>query len=329
MRPVVLIVALLMFGCTSNEQFHASKQSLLINQSYNPPVLDILFMVNDGSPMSRVKEHLFSEATQFFKRLDQIPEQYRLGFINHDMERSAGRLQPLDKPYILEKKVGVGSIEERAKIFKDLLSLVINVQTSPEDRGIQSAFTSLQNHFKPRENVPVVIVFISDRDDKSAVPTGTTDVIDYYKTFFLTLKNNRADLVRVYSINYEPLATGETVNNSNRCATMYNADIDKAGFEDRYFEIAEAFNSSSNVKVTADLCGPFSSLIDLSGLRLKELPRIFPLNAKANPSTLSVKVEKNNQTLSIPWKYDESTQSIVFETAPPEASQINISYLPI
>lgn len=313
-KLAALLVAMLFVSCGGKEGFIVSANTETFTQSFNPPYVDILFVLNDRSPMHDAQDHIVSEAQAFFSRLDGIPDQYRLGVTNH----AAGKLLPADSPYILEKKNGVGTPEERANIFRTMLANTLNLRTSAVDQGLLSGLLAV-NQLQPRANVPLVIVFISDSDDHSSLPVGETDAIDYYKRAYLSTKGNQADLLRVYSINLV-----SPRNSSNRCTAVSNNDIDNGGFQDRYFRFANIFGASN---VTADLCGSFSSLIDLSGLRQLELPKRFKLAKVPNPSSLVVSVvPKGGDRVEAPFSFDTSTNEVVFAIAPPEGSSITVTF---
>lgn len=310
-------------SCSREEGFTQQGNAQTFVQDYNPPYVDILWMINDRSPMTRNQEKLFSELKSFFARLDSIPDQYRMAVVTHDMEISQGQLQPRGNPIILEKKLGVGTPELRANAFSDLLSRAINLRTGATDRGLESTWVALNRYFKPRTNVPLVLVLVSDSDDRSVLPSGETDTVDFYRRAFLSLKANRPELLRVYSVNY---LKDVVPSDSTRCATRYNADVDSAQFQDIYFRLARQLGGSQREGVTADLCGSFASQIDLSGLALRDLPKRFLLDVKPRVDSIAVSVSVNGSRVEAPWSYDQATNEIVFETAPPEGATINVTF---
>ena len=79
---------------------------------------------------------------------------------------------------------------------------------------------------------------------------------------------------------------------------------------------------------TTGICGAFSDNISLAGLRARELPKRFKLDVAIQPSTLRVVVSLNGEELDgLSWSFDETTNEVVFNQAPPEGSRIDISYL--
>ena len=315
-------------SCSQKESFLASGSSQFIVQDLNPPYLDILWVLDDRSPMTLVRDHLVSEASNFFVRLDSIPSNYQMGITTMDTLRNRGALRPAGT--ILTKKTG--SLAERLNVFETLLSQIINLQTGAENTGMAATLLSLNNHFKPRAGVPLVLVFISDGDDFSNFSSVTSqDSVDFFAAQILSLKGGKEELVKAYSINYVPL-TSSISTSDVRCATRNNADIDKAGtgasradgspwFQNRYFRLATKLKGD-----TADLCSSFSSKIDLSGLRLKTLATRFKVEQNvSSASLLRVSVtSRAGESLSIPWTFDTATNEVVFRSAPPEGASIQI-----
>jgi len=325
LTAVIAALALFALASCQSDEFVQQAHTEFFVQDYNPEYLDILWVVDDRSPMYFVRDRLVSEARKFFLRLDGSATSYRMAFANVDMRFSPGQLKPDPNPVILTKNSGTAG--QRADYFGSILSSLINLNTDSDGRGFESALAVLRGPFQPRAGVPLVVVFISDHDDHSTVPAGQT-AVGYYAGELLGLKGDR--LLRVYSVNYEGLASGEVIDAGTRCATRYSADIDVgASFQDRYFGLARYFNADLGADVgTADLCEDFSAQIDLRGLRQNELPRTFRLESIPDPKTLVVGVTRDGQSVPAPgWTYDVASNEIVFETAPPEGTTIQISYL--
>jgi hypothetical protein len=325
---ILLGTVIVLSSCSQKESFLSSGSSQYIVQDLNPPYLDILWVLDDRSTMTLVRDHLISEASNFFARLDSIPSNYQMGITTMDMLRNRGALRPAGT--ILTKKTG--SLSERLHVFETLLSQIINLQTGAENTGLAATLLSLNNHFQPRAGVPLVLVFISDGDDFSNFSSVTSqDSVDFFAAQILSLKGNKEELVKAYAINYVPLTPSTSISDV-RCATRNNADIDKAGtgasradgspwFQNRYFRLAAKLKGD-----TADLCSSFSSKIDLSGLQLKSLATRFKVEQNvSNASLLKVSVtSRAGESLSIPWTFDATTNEVVFSSAPPEGASIQI-----
>lgn len=306
-------LSVLVVGCSDKAQFTSNSNTIYFTQGYNPPYLDVLWMVDSRSPMHNDQSQLTSEAQAFFTRLDSSTTQYRMAMVSADMQYARGALQPQSNPIILTK--GLGTLDQRVANFSSLISQEINLNTSASNAGFQSALAALQGPFVPKKNVPLVLVFVGYSDDHSALPNGATDLVTYYSQAYLVLKGNDTSLLRGYSVNYT--AGGK------RCAQQYGSDIDSAGFTNNYFNMATALSGS-----TGDLCGSWSSNVDLTGLRLSDLPKSFALEqVPANPSGMQVTVSQNGtQITNLTWTYDATNNAIVFNAAPPEGSTIAVTF---
>lgn len=325
-RICVLAISIWFVGCSDKVQFVAQSSTQHFVQDFIPEYVDIVWVLNNQSPMSRIRESLVSEGSRFFQRLDGIAHQYQMAFLTADMLVAQGRFQPLGDPLLLTKSFG--TVESRTNIFANNIinNLLINVRTGGQDKGFESLITGLTQNTSVltlRENVPLVVVMVSDSDDRSVAPSGE-DPVDHYVSQLLSLKGNNPDLLRVYAINY--------TNKTDLCASgNISADILDDGtngrpdtFEDRYFRFANALGGQ-----TANLCGSFADDINLDGLRLEKLKTRFTLDQVPDERTLRVSVLMDGTSIETPpYRYESSTNEIIFEVAPIEGSTISVTYLP-
>lgn len=296
-------------------------------QDYNPDFLDVLWVVDDRSPLFYAKSPLVKQAGRFFERLTALATYYQMGILSADMMFAKGALKSSGSTTIIRPKTG--SPTEHTALFESMISRPVNLKTGPLNQAFQATQVSLSQYFKTRENVPLVLVFISDSDDKSDVSAAGKSAVDEYYAHFLSLKQNNASLLKIYSINYVPVPAGvgpdERIS-AYRCATQSDPDIDKAGFEDRFFKTAlKSGGATANVCDQAETSG-FASKIDLTGLRLKELPKRFKLDRPAHVNGFTVSVILNGADAHAPWTFDASSNEVVFEATPPEGSTIQITY---
>ena len=329
---LTLALSVLLSSCANKEEFLQVGVTDDYTQDLNPPYVDILWMVNDRSPMNNALPKLIPEATEFFKRLDSSTQSYRMGFASADMEIRPGQLRPIGISEPLQKETrSKNTLEDRAAYFRSILNRYINLSTGPTEQGLDSVVTILNGVFVPRPNVPLVVVFVSDSFDKSTRFSG--NAVDYYEQQLLSLKGGRRDLIRVYSINYKKLVAPEVKTTDNRCATYVDPDADTLpDAQERYFKLAKRFaqDTANPELATGTLCKPFANQIDISGLRMKEFTKRFSLKLRPNLSTLTVTVflRETDTKFDLPWTYDAATNEVVFTTAPPEGSNIQISYFP-
>ncbi len=305
---IVFIVALLS-ACAEKPPIVSQSTTDVFVQDFNPPFLDVLWVIDDRSPMQRAATHLTAEASLFFQRLDSSTSQYRMAFISSDMQFAQGALKTA-----VPITIAVGVLASRTAVLAATFQNIINAKTGGLTQGLGAAEAALKNNFKPQASIPMVLVFISDSYDRSDVPTGTVDRVGYFADRFKSLVGGNRNLIRVYSIGY--------TQGGQRCATVYDSDIDRdvnnAG--NTYLLLSENFKGS-----TGDLCSSFSTQIDLSGIRLKELPNRFKLSGTPSARGIEVVVTKAGRRIEAPsWTYDSSTNEVVFVVAPSEGSTIQV-----
>jgi len=324
-----LAVLVAVSGCANDTAFVSQSLTEFFVQDFNPPHLDVLWIVDDRSPMTTNQVKLVDNAKAFFQRISAVSSDYRMAFITMDMDFHPAKLQPLANPTILTP--GIGTQAQRLQTFGNIMSQIINLNTSAFNKGLSASLQALSTTFVPRPNVPVVLVYLSYSDDSSQLPAGESNAVSYFKNQLLAKVGGREDLLRVYAINYVDLPSGVSANTlaslPYRCAQPYQNAIDGSSYEARYFNLASTLSGAS-----ADLCSQsalsqgFGEAIDLSGLRLKELPRRFQLKTQTPARNLTVVVQKAGQTLAIPWVLDEITHEVVFDYAPAEGSTIQVTY---
>lgn len=317
---VVALVAIV--NCGEKDRLTSQQSSGNYVQEFNPEFLDVLWVVDDRSTLYPIRNHLISEAQKLFVRLEGMTQSYRMGFITSDMLIAKGKLKPTSNPIIVERHIG--DTNSYSQLFANTISsVIINLGTGAEPKAFEASEISLNQYFQPRAGVPLVLIYISDSDDKSVLPSGVTDAATYYADKFIALKGN-AKLVKAYAVNYTP--TGD------RCTgSVYNADIDKkkpdgtSAYEDRFFSLATKLGGD-----TADICGSFSEKISLEGLRLKELPNRFKLDKRAKPDSITVViVTRDGSQANAKFHFEAATNEIVFDETPPQGSTVQVSYLPM
>lgn len=311
------LLALCLFNflsCGEKAGFVQPLKTDFFTQDFIPEYLDILWVIDDRSPMSNAVAKLLPQAREFFKRLATSTYRYRMGLVAAD---GKGTLLPRENPVLLTNEKG--SVDERANQFQLILSKIINLKTRATNQGLGSAEAALKETFRPRTGVRLVLVFISDADDHSS--PSSVDAIDRYADTIRNLTGNDPELLRVYSVSNFPYPESQR-NADNRCATRYSADVDdQPNYQRRYFNLAERLGGK-----IGELCGSFAGAIDLTGLRLTNEKTRFLLEQKANPTTVSVTVFRGEERFDLPWHFDEFTNEVVFQSAPPMGATIQVTY---
>jgi hypothetical protein len=327
---LALCILPVLAGCGDADNFSASSRTETFVQDYNPDYLEVLWMVDDRSPMRRYQSRLVSEAQTLFSRLDASVGQYgqtKVGVTSTDgRDGKIGLMKPIGSPTLIT--TGMGSFSERVALFGNVLFPLINLLTDANNHGIAASIQALRTSpFSSDPRVPLVLVYLSYGDDKSPVPAGTADPIEYFAQSLLSLKNGKQDLVRVYAANYLPLPAGVLPSEATRCAkdTDNEIDISPATYQDRYFRLAQRLGGK-----TADLCAPgFAAGLDLNGVKLKTLPSSYALQGNPKPDTLQVSFTYQGKVVSGPdFTYDAATRTLNFDETPAEGLTIVVTYLP-
>jgi hypothetical protein len=321
---VGLLLSLWLVGCKGQDNFIQQSASEFFTVDFNPDYIDVLWVVDDRSPMNNIKTKLVAEASRFFERLDGSTAQYRMGIISADSRFAKGQLKPDGAGVILTKNYG--TVQQRSQSFGSILAQVINLHTGGEANGLAASLMALRSTFMTVPGAPLVIVYISDGDDHSEI--ANREAVDYYAEELTKIKGKK-ELLRIYSINLKELA-GQPKSDTNRCTTLDQAEIDvlshfsgsQPTFEDRYFRLADKLGGEK-----AELCGSFASLINLDGLKLKELPNRFRLKTRPNPKTIHVTLFRGEEALPVPaWTYEPATNEIVFSVTPPAGTTVYVSF---
>ena len=305
---VGFLLSLLLVSCKGKDGFTVPGMTESFVQDYNPEVIEVLWVVDTRSNITFPSyfSNLVNEMTHFFSRLDSLASrQYRMAIVNMD---GSGNIQPENTPVLTKN---LGNVSQRISNFRSMFGgSKIHLGVSGNNFGFASAANALTKTLIPTSNVPLVVVFVTDGDDKSA---SAGDSVENYANFLLSTKNNQSDMLRVYSINY--------MQAGSRCFTQGQADIDNGGTQ-TYHRLADRLGGSK-----LDICSSWANTIDLSGLRLKTLPKTFTLSRPAIPDSIHVTVLSSMGVYeNVAFTYDAVNNQIVFDTAPPEGSTIQVTY---
>jgi len=322
--PILFVCAMMVLvNCSNKENFASKNTTQFFVQSFNPPFLDVLWMVDDRTDLSyyaSTRNQVISQAQTFFTRLDAMTtSDYRMAIIDGDSSQS-GTLEPHGTGTILTK--GLASIATRVSAFTSIIGEIIDLNTASQMTGLENARLALNSTFVPRTGVPLVMVFITDSDDHSQLPAsaGTADPISYYSQAYLAAVGNNPKLLQVFSVNY--------VQGGTHCASQ--ANIDQPSDYNNNFDKVSTALSGQNV----DLCGSWGNAISLNGLKLTTPQTTFALSSTPQISTLTVSIfdtqgNSYDTVTAYPYTYSASTNSIVFSpNPPPDGTTIQVDYLP-
>lgn len=315
-------------SCNREDAFTPISKSDYFTQDYNPQTLDILWVVDDRSPMYNARTRIINYAKAFFERLDAQARDYQMAFTTMDKQFNNGAF----KPNALILKYNYGSTAERSAVVGNFMSQQFNLHTGPQNDGLEMSVKALSQPGFIRSGVPLVVIYVSYSDDHSILPVGEADAVNYFRNQLLALKGGDEDLVRVYSINHVAYPTANPPTQADkdryRCIEKVNPEADRAGYEDRFNKLAQALGGDFGDICASDLDTGFATQIDISGLQLKTLPNSFKLSKKVNNvNTIKVTVFKGKTVFPMTWHLDTTTNEIVFDQTPTEGTTIQVTYL--
>lgn len=260
--------------------------------------VDILFVVDNSGSMSSNQTNLKNNFEAFMNAFVSAGVSYQIAIITTDDSNFVGPvINSVTPDPLIEFNNQVDSIGTRG---------------SAQEKGLWFAHesTTTGDASSPefmRSDARLVIVYVSDEPDRSSNIYGgggsSTMTHTDYTASLLALKSSTSLIVAHAIAGDYP--GGCTANGS-------------AEFGEGYYEVVRDLGGtfmsicSEDWSITMDTLARDS--IMMSG---------FPLTEKAIEATIQVKV---NGTTSSSWRYEEDSNTIVFDIVPVEGSDIEISY---
>jgi len=254
--------------------------------------VDILFVVDNSGSMASNQINLIDNFSSFINIFSAAGADYRIAFITTDSPSFVGStfVTSLSPDPIAES-----------------ISLISSIGTfgNPDEKGIRQAYDATQPGGDAgvysgflRTDARFVLIFISDEGDFSTAVTPA-DLTSHA----LSLKST-SDLVAAHAV-----------------AGDYPYGCSANG---------GAFFGSGYYDVVSSLGGSFISICSADwGIDLEEVARDSVLSGKFTLSTPAIESSIEVYVDSLPssdWYFEESTNSVVFNTPPPVGSEISIIY---
>ena len=294
-------------------------------------LVDVLFVVDNSGSMGDEQKNLSENFGSFIQEAKTWNTDYHLGVVTTDAQGKdhSGRLQ--GSPRIVTPatsdsfknnvKVGDGGngTEEGLEAAHLALSLPLaytSAQSCAADGDCTAPSTCISgkcggwNSGFLRDDATLEIVFVSDEEDQSPAP------LTFYIDFFKSIKGfANESLMHAHAIvGPEPSGCGGDPNDANQ-----GADAGK-----RYIQVAK----ETGGKIGSICDKSFSTVLAGIGSVAFGLKQQFFLSAKADPPT--VKVWVSGAACTTGWKYDEPSNSVIFELngacMPQEGEDVKIYY---
>jgi len=260
--------------------------------------VDILFVVDNSGSMASNQANLKNNFEAFMNAFNSAGVSYQIAIITTDSSDFVGPIINSSTPDpVLEFNNQIDSIGTRG---------------SSQEKGLWYAYESTisGDASSPdfmRSASRLVVVYVSDEPDRSDYPYGsggsTTMTPTDYTASLRSIKSS-SDLIVAHAI------AGDYPGG---CTANGGAEFGE-GYYDVVSDLGGTFMSicASDWSATMDTLARDS--ISISG---------FPLSEKAIDNTINVKVDG---VTASDWYYESSSNTVIFNVAPPEGSDIEITY---
>jgi hypothetical protein len=310
LRFGLLAATMVLVTTACNKQsFHQAPvvQALGQKVTYNNQT-DILFVIDTKDSMSSVQQGLAAQIPEFILSLNQTGLDYQIAVTTMDMSGSGEQGRFIGSPAIMSASTPDLSTMLRNRLY------IGDYDWHPMTRGLETAKNGLvglnattgPNAGFTRPNALLVLIFLSNRDDRSS-PQGVGD----YTAFFDQIRPNLPYGDRSWVAQF----MGVLPDDPN-CKTA------KWGYAEPGVNFIN-FVKSSGGAVESICDGDMRRALTNVKSRVLEKLTVFPLNAPA--AMESIKVTVNGKPVPNDavngWTFDEATNTVRFHgTAVPEVS---------
>lgn len=275
-----------------------------------PPMLDILYVMDNSCGMGGVNRVVSSAVEAFMAEATTAQADYQLGVVTMDLDTPrAGQLEPVMGPSA--QRVTPAQVDPAAAL-RALITGANSEEGSAAEQGLGAFVRALSaplaygwNLGLLRPEAELAVIVVSDEDDSSR---GSTD---YYLDALRALKGSRTPHRVQLSAVVGDAGAG--------CMGPVSA----AAAGTRYIELARRSGGSFHSICTADWARTLGEL----GLATFGPKVTFALRGAPQPATLSVSVD-GAMVRSTAWSYDAQTRAITFAptAVPPAGAQLEVSY---
>lgn len=313
-----LIVSLLwMTGCSDKVNFDLPQTTDNFAQSitYNNKV-DILWIVDNSLSMLKHQQNLSLKMADLVTILNSLKMDYHMAVVTTSM----GGTNPDGGRFIGSPKFVTASTPDLINNFQN--RLIVGEAGSNNERGLESMATALSPSYLSnegrgflRDDAFLVVIALSDEDDKSAV----SNPVNYYASFLDKLKKPWVDGSRSWLFNF----IGVLPNSSN-CKTFN--DYSEAGLT--FIDLSKMSGGVQTSICTTNLT---EAVRDIRA-RIFQIMTDFKLTTAPAVETISVTINDKvipRDTVN-GWDYLPSTNVIRFygSAVPPADASIKVDFKP-
>jgi hypothetical protein len=309
-----VLPALLVMGCGKDPNFAVEERSTTFGQQYTfNNKIDVLWVIDQSDSMLVHRQNLANQIGFFVDILVQKKMDFQMAVTTMNMGSTGEKGN-----FIGSQKVLLGSDPNVKTLFAQ--SIMSGSSGSALSRGLEATKAALQpallssgNQGFLRTDAKLVVIFISDDNDRSA---GTP--VDYMM-FLDTVKPSFPYGVRGWTSSFIG------ITDPTMCTTGGGAP----NVGDRFIDMAEETNGASE-----NICS--STLVQaLENIRSRLMNQITEFHLDRDPAIESIQVSING--VSIPnnsengWTYEATGRVIRFHgsAVPPADAEVRIAFQPL
>lgn len=197
---LVASAAWVMIGCSDKVNFNLPPTSEKFAQqvTYNNKV-DILWIVDNSSSMLKHQQNLSAQIPELVQTLNSLKMDYHIAVVTTSM----GGVTPDGGKFVGHPKFITSTTADIVNTLKN--RMIVGEAGSNNERGLESMATSLSTTYLSnegqgffRDNALLVVIALSDEDDKSSV----SNPVKYYTNFLDTIKAPWLDGSRSWIFNF-------------------------------------------------------------------------------------------------------------------------------
>ena len=292
-----------------------SSDNFAQNVTYNNKV-DILWILDNSSSMLKHQQNLSAQIPDLVSKLNSLKMDYHMAVVTTSM----GGVSPDGGRFIGSPKYVTASTPDLVNVLKN--KMIVGEAGSNNERGLESMAASLATSYLNnegkgffREDALLVVIALSDEDDKSAV----SDPVSVYASFLDSIKKPWLDGSRSWVFNFVGV-----LPTSTNCKTFN--DYAEAGLT-----FIDLVNFSGGAKES--ICNSNLSLaVGNIRSRIYQILTDFKLSKKPIVDTIVVMI--NGQLIprstTNGWEYLEATNAIRFygSVVPAADASIKVDFKP-
>ena len=254
--------------------------------------VDILFVVDNSGSMGSNQTNLKNNFSSFISVFSAAGASYQIAFIT------------TDDPSFVNGQVVSNLSSDPVSEANSVIDM-IGTTGSHNEKGIEMAYEAVSSGGDAapgssflRDDARLIVIFVSDEPDRSTA-VSDSDLISQ-----LTLIKSSLSLITSHAV------AGDYPSG---CSSNGGAQ-----FGDGYYDVVSAF-SGTFLSICSDDWG-----IELDHLARESLSiNQFMLQEPAIEESISVSIDGS---LTTDWTYEESSNSVILGTIPPDGSEIIIDY---